>query len=277
MCIVIMSDSLYKSMWSRLGAEQTRPHLRLIINSDLHFTEAGIRPDKSGHAALAREVVSKTPIDAIICAGDLTDMGWDGRRFLCWAYGGAEDQVTPLRRWVEGLEADVAPVFLASGNHDQYVPWPYRHKGVRDFIESRHGGLHYNWEIIVRLAGSDSEADGNADDGQNEIRYRGVCLDVYPDKAGRDYLANIIQRHPNDRYIIYFHYNLEGSYSDWWSEDEKQKFADVIAGHDIALIVCGHYHINSLKKWRGYNVAMGAGSRLAVVTLGPGIPTITEY
>ena len=225
--------------------------MRIIVDSDLHFTESGIRSDKAAHAAVIRDLASKYNINAIICAGDLTDMGWDGKRFLCWQYGGAEDQVSPLRRWVEGLEADAAPVYLATGNHDQYVPWPYRHKGVRDYVESKHGKLHYNWDYVT---------DGN-------IRYRAVCLDVYPDATGRKYLAGVFAQYPDDRYIIYFHYNLDGQYSDWWTEAEKTKFADMLAGRDIALIICGHWHINAHVKWRGYDVAMGAGSQVAMFTI----------
>lgn len=249
-------------------AKQQLQYLRLIIDSDLHFTESGIRADKTNHAQVIREIAARHQIDAIICAGDLTDMGWDGKRFLCWRYGGAEDQVTPLRRWVEGLEADVAPVFLASGNHDQYVPWPYRHKGVRDYIETKHRSLLYNWEYII--------SDGvNAN---STIKYRGVCLDVYPDKKAREYLSGVMNKWPNDRYIIYFHYNLEGDYSDWWSDSDKTKFANMLSGRNIALIICGHLHKNALTKWRGYNVAMGAGSKVAeVIIASDGSVALTEH
>lgn len=252
--------------------------IRLIVDSDLHFTADGPRADKRDHAARIREVAATNSINAIICAGDLTDMGWDGKRFLCWAYGGAEDQVAPLRRWVEGLAADVAPVYLASGNHDQYVPWPYRHKGVRDFIEQRHGALRYSWRVTAPVPITESlemQSALNSILGKAPpsptIIYHAVCLDVYPDRAGREYLRGVMAAHPDDYFIIYFHFNLEGPYSDWWSDAEKNAFAEVLIGHRVALIVCGHWHTTALSQWRGYNVAMGAGSKVALVTLDTGL------
>ena len=51
--------------------------------------------------------------------------------------------------------------------------------------------------------------------------------------------------------IIFFHYNVVGSDSDWWDYGEKDVFFDAIKGYNIKLIVTGHQHESFSHVWRG--------------------------
>ncbi len=226
------------------------PMLKLIVNSDLHFQRGSIREDKVNHLATIQRINQSEGVDAVICAGDLTNNGFDGKALLCWRYGGTEDQVTPLKEFVDALGA---PTYLCEGNHDQYVPWPYLHKGVRDLVVRRHGGRTYAWSLQ-----------------KSGINYRFICLGVYPDKNARKFLLRELCAH-SDNIVIYFHYNLEGQYSDWWSDDEKKRFLAILEPYRarIRLIIVGHRHENYNAIWNGYNVVSGAGSNVLMCTVDP--------
>ncbi len=235
--------------------------IRLVIDSDLHFRNGSIRPDKSHHETLIKKLAESEKLDAVICAGDLTEKGYDGKKFMCWQYGGPDDQVTPLRNFVDALQP-VVPVYLCEGNHDQYVPWPYLHKGVRDLVHQRHGDSIYSWKMLK---------EGH--------QYHFICLGVYPDKKARKFLAAELKANPGAKFVIYFHYNVEGAWSDWWTSEEKKMFLDIIEPYriDIRLIIVGHRHSNYLINWKGYNVVSGASTRLVVCTVSPDSVTMREY
>ena len=58
-----------------------------------------------------------------------------------------------------------------------------------------------------------------------------LCLDIYPRPKHvlwlRRQLQKIGKRHP---IAIYFHYAIEGPYSDSWNNEEKDAFAQAITG-----------------------------------------------
>lgn len=235
--------------------------LKLIVDSDLHFGQGHIRADKSNHAALIPKIVRDEGVDAVICAGDLTERGWDGKNLLCWHYGGTDNQVAPLKQFIAEIEADV-PVYICEGNHDQYVPWPYFHKGVKNLVKERHGGRIYSWGLK-----------------KDNIKYHFVCLGVYPDEGARAFLRRELESHPGDYIVIYFHYNVDGAYSDWWSVGDKTAFVQILEPHRarISAIIVGHLHANYHKVWNGYNIISGAGSNVLMTTINETSISTREY
>lgn len=221
---------------------------QFIVSSDLHFSTK-IREDKADNLGIIKNLKSapRTNIQAVICAGDLTEYGADGSSFLCYQYGGDEPQVQALQQqWIEPIESAGIPVYLCAGNHDEYVPWPYFYKPVHKLIKRKHGDLMYSFDIA-----------GNAG-----INF--VCLGKYPDKKALEFLRDAASKtRPN---CIFFHYNLTGPYSDWWTEEEKNAFYNEISKYEILAIIVGHHHISHDTNWRGYRVISGSGSSVAVCT-----------
>ena len=121
------------------------------------------------------------------------------------------------------------PVFEAIGNHDLN-----RESPIKERAKQRHGGADYAW---------------NWDD------LRLLCLDMYPDAPTRAWLTRELDEAGPDRpVILYFHYSLEGPYSDFWEPEEKEAFAKAIEGHNVLAIFHGHEHRVGHYFWRGHPV-----------------------
>lgn len=223
--------------------------LNLFLDSDIHFSSKGIRSDKQNHLSLMKELSKSISIDAIICAGDLTEHGYDGSKFLCWKFGGDEDQITPLKNYVKEIEKEVTPfIYLCLGNHDKYPLefFPFKNMGVTSYIKQKHGDLVYSWELT-----------------KNNVKIYFYCLNLCPSGNSLSYLKKELkERTKTDNIIIYFHYCITGSFSDWWTEEEKEAFYQVIKDHNILTIIVGHRHQNWLDKWKEFTVVSGAGSPL---------------
>ncbi|HVQ28503.1 MAG TPA: metallophosphoesterase [Vicinamibacteria bacterium] len=121
------------------------------------------------------------------------------------------------------------PIFESIGNHDLNAESP-----IKERAKARHGDIDYAWSW-----------DG--------LRF--VCLDMYPDEKTRAFLARELEKVGRDRpVILYFHYSLEGPYSDFWEQQDKEDFARVIDGYNVAAIFHGHEHRMGHYVWRGHPV-----------------------
>jgi cytolysin (calcineurin-like family phosphatase) len=121
------------------------------------------------------------------------------------------------------------PVFEAIGNHDVNSSSP-----IKERVKRRHGGINYSWE------------------------WEGVhfaCLDMYPDSRTIDWLLQDLHRVGRERpLVLFFHYSLEGYYSDFWSQEDKDAFARAIEPFNVAAIFHGHEHRVGRYVWRGHEV-----------------------
>jgi len=121
------------------------------------------------------------------------------------------------------------PVFEAIGNHDVNSESP-----VKARVAQRHGGINYTWDW-------------------DELRF--LCLDMYPDATTLEWLLGELKRAGQRRpLILYFHYSLEGPYSDFWEQQEKEQFARAIEGYNVLAIFHGHEHRMGHYVWRGREV-----------------------
>jgi hypothetical protein len=123
------------------------------------------------------------------------------------------------------------PVFESIGNHD-VGPGP--EAPIKDKAVLRHGGIDYSWDW-------------------DDLHL--VCLDMYPDAKTRAWLARDLARVPSGRpLILFFHYSLEGPYSDFWEQEEKDAFAAALVGRNVLAIFHGHEHRVGHYVWRGHPV-----------------------
>lgn len=63
----------------------------------------------------------------------------------------------------------------------------------------------------------------------------------------------------NRKVILYFHYGWDDFSKLWWTENEQDKFYNVIKNYNIAAIFAGHNHATGYLQWKGINV-YSAGS-----------------
>ena len=121
------------------------------------------------------------------------------------------------------------PVFEAIGNHDLNSESP-----IKERAKARHGGTDYAW---------------NWDD----LRF--LCLDMYPDTKTREWLTRELEKLGKDQpMILFFHYSLEGPYSDFWEQQDKEDFARAILGYNVVAIFHGHEHRVGHYIWRDHPV-----------------------
>lgn len=161
---------------------------------------------------------------AVILAGDLTENGKTGELEQYEALYGHDGE--GRLNW---------PVRSFAGNHDRYVPvWYLGIKPVHGMIRSRHGDLRYSWDWDdVHLA----------------------ALGEYPDDAACRWLARDLAEAGRERPVVLLcHYGILGPYSDWWSDEEKAVFAEVIRPFNVVAIFHGHYHHSQHYTWRGHRV-----------------------
>ena len=123
------------------------------------------------------------------------------------------------------------PVQECAGNHDR--EWGKR-TVVEAGIKKRHGSLVRGWV------------------------WQGVCffcLDCYPDRTACLWLGRQLDRAgPNRPCVIYFHYSILGSLSDYWSDAEKRTFVETIDGSNVLGIFHGHDHASRHYTWQGFDV-----------------------
>lgn len=239
------------------GDDDPRP-FKFVLDSDLHFGSSennGIRPDKMQDRSKIIDLASDPRHQArfVVVPGDLTNNGGDGKYidFGCykWYYGGREDQAGAFRKqWVEPLSRHL-PVYFGAGNHDTYVPWPYFHKPIFNYVRKQFGSLRYSF--------------------QPEPRVNFICLHIYPDADGIKFLRKELADKPTHDHIIFFHYNFRGPLSGWWSQEEKEIFWQTIRDHNIVGLLVGHHHVSEKYEWHGIPVIKAAGSSLALCTYDP--------
>jgi cytolysin (calcineurin-like family phosphatase) len=204
-----------------------------LAAADTHCGASGI------DAALARQVEHMNAIvgrpypdeigDGIVAqplgvlmAGDLTDAGLPG-------------QFNDYKKLFGHTGKDALmkfPVFECSGNHDRLNPF----SPVMDFVRANHGGLLYSWDW-------------------QDVHV--ICLDEYPNAKALDWLrtdlAAVGQEVP---VVIYFHYNLAGPFSDYWSAAEKAAFRKAVEGFNVVGVFHGHWHSSAHYQWEGLDVYM---------------------
>ncbi len=220
--------------------------IKFVLESDLHYKKNGSkRSAKQGSSA---KIVG-IDADFVIVAGDLTDNGYDGSRIGCFRYGGFSNQLKPfIDDYVTPIEESGKDVYLCIGNHDRGRS-RYVYKPVFRYVKKRHGGINYAF------------SKGN-------LRF--ICCGMYP-KDLKFLKRKLRDNRPN---IIFFHYNLQGQWSDWWTGKEKDAFYECIKDYDIRAICVGHSHWSGVRKWNDITVVSGAGYQVALFTYDPEIDNL---
>jgi predicted phosphodiesterase len=153
---------------------------------------------------------------AVLVTGDLTDHWSLDEWDLFVADYGLNGQNGVLRY----------PCFECSGNHDS--------DAVRALIAERHWRLTYpiNWPPIKIFS-----------------------LDVYPTLAVTTWLSFQLGRlGPRTPVILFHHYGFDDFSVNWWTEEERQAYADAIEGYNIVAIFHGHRHKSFNYQWQGVDV-----------------------
>ncbi|HVU89971.1 MAG TPA: hypothetical protein VHD36_21750 [Pirellulales bacterium] len=156
---------------------------------------------------------------------------------------------------VDGSGRIKYPVYEGYGNHDVDNT---THSYTLDMIRERN---------LVRPGITDLSANGlNYSWDWQGIHF--INLNIYPgmnDRSGyslqflQDDLAHYTTS--NTPIIIMQHFGFDSFSLGWWTDAERQAFADTIAGHNILGIFHGHLHTTLAYQWDGYNVFDGSAAK----------------
>jgi len=220
--------------------------MKFIHTSDLHYGGVRCREEKRNEP----RSIALADAEFVIVTGDLTENGFDGSLLCCIEYGGDDYQLQRFKlKFIRPIERSGKSIYLCPGNHDLGYWWsPY--KPVMHYIRKRHKSTQYAFE-------------------RNGLRF--ICCGIYP----KDLKWLKKQMRQDQPHVIFFHYNLIGKWSDWWSEKEKTAFAKVIEPYHIVAILVGHSHISEIQNWRGYRVIL-SGDQYSIITYDEAAKQITE-
>lgn len=218
-------------------------HVDFVVLSDLHIShrppaEAGLLTDTD--ATLAEAVAAIAALDPrpafVVMAGDLTNHG-------------EPDSYRKLERLLDRLGA---PRVLALGNHDTRA-------GFRQVMLDEPGDAEAPYchdQVIagVHLIVLDSSIPG---------RIAGAL------GAGQiAFLSEALEREPGLPKVIVCHHppHVGDGEGGWHSLDAEStaRLADAIRGRDVAAILSGHVHFDSVIHWHGVPIVIGTGLHNAV-------------
>ena len=161
----------------------------------------------------------------VLVAGDLTENGLDEELAAFEALYGHRGGDGRLQ-W---------PVHVCHGNHDEWVPRSYEGRlPVRELVRRRHGGLNYSWDF-------------------DDVHF--ACVGKYPDRDGRWWLArDLAAAGAEVPVVVWFHFNIVGPYSDWWTDQEKRQLAEILRPFNVVGIFYGHWHSSQHAVWEGFDL-----------------------
>lgn len=233
-----------------------------LIESDIHASvtddgEHKIYEHKENPDERFKRIHKKYPFDFVLCIGDLTEHGYDGKTgnifesCISIQQDRNKNELKAFRDLYEKpIEEAGFKLYLCIGNHDM----PPGHKGVGEYVRDKH---KTTWPALR------SKWYG----GNYKFKHKGIlflCLGVYPNDL--KWLQDNLPK-KGEPVIIWYHYNtiVGERFADFWSTEAKSRFADVVDGHNVLCVCNGHSHSSKIGLYRNMYTVRGAGHKAAIV------------
>lgn len=214
--------------------------LVLLLDSDTHFSHGQIRDDKKNNV----KNMLKEPEGIVLLAGDITN--GNAPTFWQWLTCSIPyDNCTQVfkRDYLQPLEKK-HKVYFVAGNHDREAKfrnspgWP-DYMEIDELAIQKYGSVNYTVELSHNVL---LVAFG----------------DLYPTKETLEWFKslNIDRERP---LIMMWHYNtLSEPFADWWSDQEKEHFWNVIEPYNLLCIFNGHFHQSNYQRYNGVHMVKAA-------------------
>lgn len=248
-----------------LGAKDP---IAFLANADMQLGNPNTTETKTGHVSSMIKLIEDKNlfIKALLIPGDLIEGIPDFKNISKTASKLAgshqKDEIKKQfelfkQRWLFPLEEafkkrwpEVSSpfIYLTAGNHDSYDLFL---NTVLDFIRDRHGGkLYYSFDI-------------------EDLHF--CCMSVCPDEPMNTWLKKDLELNKNKSTVIFFHYNLRGERSRWWSNNDIQDFSTTIQPYKntIKVIIHGHNHSSYTTTFDGIPVIAIGGREYALCSYTP--------
>lgn len=251
-----------------LGAAAGQRSLTFFLTGDTHYgLELWANNEPENKATIdAMNALPGTPFPSamggtvdvprgVLVAGDLTDTpehaNFFGVHFEPQFFrDGFNDDYR-----VDGTGRLRYPVYEGYGNHDIHnTTHSFTLDGLRERNLVRPGvtnlaanGLHYSWDWegvhFVNL----NVYPGMTPDAADSLAFLIDDLHDYVGQSGRPVM-------------LMQHYGFDSFSRGWWTDAERQAYADALAGYNVAGIFHGHLHDAFKYKWNGYDVFDGSAA-----------------
>lgn len=218
---------------------------------------------------------SRFKIQAVLLCGDYVETG-----------SNEKDAKDFIDDYVCKFEKELVPCLCTLGNHDVYVSENKNANKLTDFTKSTLQippllGSGPLWAGVC-YPYSDKPSDP-AGGYYRSFKIRGCVFfacGIYPnsktvflDPLIADYVKGDMLTGPARKdktpVFFFFHYNIQGAFSDWWDDDEKDYFYEVIKDLNVKAIFCGHNHFSEYYEWKKKKIPVYqvGGTQFAKVTI----------
>jgi len=199
-----------------------------------------------------------TKDDVVLIPGDLTDHGVgpvDNKFMLYFGYCicfrkkgqvPSRNELDVLHtQHIRPLQEKCRDVLMCIGNHDTYTQFWWGEQAPAKYVKKENGGLIYKKDANGILVFS---------------------LSIHPTQKNIAWLDQELAK-TDAPFVVFFHYNTKGAYSDWWSDKEKDLLENVLKKYKsrLCFIAEGHKHLSYKTTWRDFPVVNAAGSHAVVV------------
>ena len=200
---------------------------RIYVIGDIHVGKDEIYSQKSKFISSIIDKVKNEPESMVILTGDLTENGSGYGKLCCFSCinncSGSNQTEAFINNVYKPLIKANKNIYMCHGNHDEStdnLTYP-----IVDFIQDTYGADKKGCYYFIH----------------NNICF--VCLGKYPDADALKFYSMVINR-TEDKYpyVLFYHYNMYGPYSDFWTDNEKTVFTNFIDKKNIICILTGHIH-----------------------------------
>lgn len=201
----------------------------IYLISDIHVGNDEVYQYKKKLIASLIEQVKADPEALVIIPGDLTDHGHGKATFLCFpclcmnTTDGSDEVQQFIDEVYNPLKKVTKNLYISHGNHD----------------ESTDNMSYPMLDFVKKVQGADK--NGFYSFQKNNLTF--VCLGKYPNSAGINFFQQVITATKDEfPYVVFYHYNMEGPYSDFWTDQEKTNFKNFINDKNVSCVLHGHIH-----------------------------------
>lgn len=241
----------------------------LIFISDIHCRDtAESSPKLDLRDQILTDIANKAQdVEVVGIAGDLTNSGNNAEFNIL-----TNEWITPINHL--NPTKPHGSLYLCKGNHDEGTS---SKSNVLNYLKAEYGDFKYSFDVE---------------------NLHVICCGKYPDKAlcccARDTISwlqsDLEDVGPLRPVVIFFHFNILGTFSDWWGKSWDSKLGNfnfqtsksvkdalfaIVRHYNVKSIFFGHYHRSYAAMWRqtatfpGIRTAGVGGDKYAFCTYTP--------